>query len=142
MVGEISEEIRIMAEQEKSKTQKINVYLLLLLPAILSLAVSITSLLYQFGQKIFDLNNTCYYIFVSAESNETDEAKDAEVFQKIVDILAENNLTGFTILKNDLGAEDGGCRALLCFRNGDDFSCNCSANENCHRHRYFVLGSI
>jgi len=69
-----------MAEQEKSKTQKINVYLLLLLPAILSLAVSITSLLYQFGQKIFDLNNTCYYIFVSAESNETDEAKDAEVF--------------------------------------------------------------
>ena len=86
-----------------SKNKKINVYLLLLLQAILSLAISITSIMYQFGQKIFDLNNTCYYIFVSAESNETDEAKDAEVFEKIGDILGKNNLTGFTILKNDLG---------------------------------------
>jgi hypothetical protein len=95
-----------MAEEEiiqKSKNKKINVYLLLLLPAIISLAISITSIMYQFGQKIFDLNNTCYYIFVSAETNETDEAKDAEVFKKIGDILAENKLNGFTILKNDLG---------------------------------------
>lgn len=60
-----------MAEEEiiqKSKNKTINVYLLLLLPAIISLAISITSIMYQFRQKIFDLNNTCYYIFVSAET--------------------------------------------------------------------------
>ena len=50
-----------MAEEEiiqKLKNKTINVYLLLLLPAIISLAISITSIMYQFGQKIFDLNNT------------------------------------------------------------------------------------
>ena len=90
-----------MAESEKN--QKINVYLLLLLPSVLSLAISITSILYQFGQKIFDLNNTCYYIFVSAGNDETDEEKDAEIDKKIGDILVMHNLTGFTILKNDHG---------------------------------------
>lgn len=88
---------------EHKKNQRINVYLLLLLPAILSLAISITSIMYQFGQRIFDLNNTCYYIFVPAGNNETDEENDTEVFKKIGDILSNNNLTGFTILKNDLG---------------------------------------
>ncbi len=89
--------------EEDKKTPKINAYVLILLPSILSLAISITAIMYQFGQKIFDLNNTCYYIFVSSDSNESSEEKDAEIFKKIGDILGKNDLTGFTILKNDLG---------------------------------------
>ena len=89
--------------EEQKKNKKINVYLLLLLPSILALATSITAIMYQFGQKIFDLNNTCYYIFVPTDYNENAEANDADIFKKIGALLGKNNLTGFTILKNDLG---------------------------------------
>ncbi len=73
--------------EENKKNKKINVYLLLLLPSILALATSITAIMYQFGQKIFDLNNTCYYIFVPTDCNENAEANDAEFFKKIGGLL-------------------------------------------------------
>lgn len=73
---------------------KIDKRLLYILPSILALCISITALLYQFSNRLFDMNNTCYYIYINATE---DEQACLDVIDKT---LLHSRVTGFTILKN------------------------------------------
>ncbi len=86
------------------KNSKFSHSLLLLLPSMLALAISITALMYQFGSRLFDLNNTCYYVYFGANDSNGNQILDEEINKKIEEIVVQCEIKGFTLS----GAAKGG----------------------------------
>ena len=88
-----------MEEKAEAKKQKVDKRLIYILPSILALVFAITCFGYQFGNQIVDLNNTCYTVYVSIP----EEYSDEEALEKINSTLANEDISGFTVLKNTQG---------------------------------------
>lgn len=94
-----------MNEQNKNdintsgRKSKVDIRLVYILPSILALALAITSFVFQFGNYIIDLQNTCYNIYLSVPQILSEE----ECVDCIESVLFDADITGFTILKNTQG---------------------------------------
>jgi len=80
--------------------------MLYILPAVLALAISITTFFFEFGYHFIDMRNMCYTIFIDAPDNCTTE----EFLDTIQETLVQNDVHGFTVVKNEIGG----------YRNGDN----------------------
>ena len=89
-----------MEEKTAKLTRKVDVRFLYILPSLLALVFAITSCAYQFGNRIVDLKNTCYTIFLNTPEDKTSD----EMIEELDERLVNYDISGFTINLNTQGA--------------------------------------
>lgn len=77
------------------RRKRIDERLIYLIPAAAALCFAFASLMMQFGNVIVDMENTCYYLYVST-SGETEES----FADKVGELVEKSELNGFTINRN------------------------------------------
>lgn len=92
----------------KEKKEKIiDRRMVYIMPSILALAISFTSLLYQFGNQLVDLQNTCYYLYFSPYDEQGKDLDFDESMSRIKDVLNHHELSGYTLHKQVEGGYKG-----------------------------------
>ena len=89
-----------MKDNTPKTKKKVDDRLLYLIPSIVAICMSLTTLLFFFGYKIVDINNTCYHIYVSPPVQDGESMSDDEVMSRLDEILERRKVNGFTIMKN------------------------------------------
>lgn len=89
-----------MVEETNKKKKVIDDRWLYLIPSIIGICLALTALLFFFGYKIIDVNNTCYHLFISPPVENGAEMSDQEVLARLDEILKQEKISGFTIMKN------------------------------------------
>ena len=89
-----------MEEKTAKPARKVDVRFLYILPSLLALIFAITSFAYQFGNRIVDLKNTCYTIFLNTPEDKTTD----EMIGELDEFLVHYDISGFTLNLNTQGA--------------------------------------
>ena len=77
--------------------------------SFIAIFMALISIFMQMGNKIIDIKNTCYYVYVSAPVVNGKTLSDDEFLEQTDKVIAECNIPGFPIVKNLQGAssQDG-----------------------------------
>lgn len=82
-------------KEKKEKT--IDRRMIYIMPSILALAISLTSLLYQFGNQLVDLRNTCYNLYFSPYDEMGNDLDFDESMMRIRAVLGQHDISGYTL---------------------------------------------
>lgn len=84
----------------KSEKKVIDRRLLYIIPSLIAICMAFVSIVLQLGNKILDIKNTCYYVYISVPVIDGKTLSDNEFLEQTDKILSECNVPGFTIVKN------------------------------------------
>jgi len=85
-----------MSSQEKVVDRR----LLYMIPALIAICMSFVSIVLQLGNKIIDIKNTCYYVYISVPVINGRTLSDEEFLEQTDKVIQECKVPGFTIVKN------------------------------------------
>lgn len=83
-----------MKEKKQSIIDRRMVYIM---PSIVALAIALTSLLYQFGDELVDLQNTCYYLYFSPHDEQGNDFDYDESMMRIKEVINQHDIAGYTL---------------------------------------------